>query len=97
MFNVKIEFLGVFSALNPANTVSQQHRLALLSCGAECKGLLVSLAFKLVLLAAGAWAVFLRGAVATMPRIFLFRAAVLISVFVCTFTYWLFYIVQVII
>ncbi|EEB14990.1 conserved hypothetical protein [Pediculus humanus corporis] len=87
--------IGVFSALNPANTVSQQHRLALLSCGAECKGLLVSLAFKLVLLAAGAWAVFLRGAVATMPRIFLFRAAVLISVFVCTFTYWLFYIVQV--
>ncbi|KAK6636898.1 hypothetical protein RUM43_010562 [Polyplax serrata] len=87
--------IGVFSALNPASTVSQQHRTALLSCGAECKGLLVSLAFKLVLLGAGAWAVFLRQAVATMPRIFLFRTAVLISVFVCTFTYWLFYIVQV--
>ncbi|KAL0275962.1 UNVERIFIED_CONTAM: hypothetical protein PYX00_003659 [Menopon gallinae] len=87
--------IGVFSALNPATSISQQHRIALLSCGAECKGLLVSLAFKLVLLAVGAWAIFLRQAVATMPRIFLFRAAILLVVFVCTFSYWLFYIVQV--
>lgn len=87
--------LGFFPALNPGPTVGLQQRLLLLACGAECKGLLVSLAFKLVLLAAGAWAVFLRRPRATMPRIFLFRAAVLVLVLVCTFAYWLFYVVQV--
>ncbi|KAJ9584575.1 hypothetical protein L9F63_021085, partial [Diploptera punctata] len=87
--------LGFFPALNPGPTVGLQQRRQLLACGAECKGLLVSLAFKLVLLAAGAWAVFLRRPRATMPRIFLFRAAVLVLVLVCTFAYWLFYIVQV--
>jgi vang-like len=30
-----------------------------------------------------------------MPRIFLFRAVVLVLVLVCTFAYWLFYVVQV--
>ncbi|XP_067013684.1 vang-like protein 1 isoform X2 [Anabrus simplex] len=79
--------LGFFPALTPGSQV--------LACGAECKGLLVSLAFKLVLLAAGAWAIFLRRPRATMPRIFLFRAAVLVLVLVCTFAYWLFYVVQV--
>jgi len=85
----------VFAALTPNSAVSQQHRLALLTCGAECKGALVSLAFKLVLLAAAAWAIFLRPAVASMPRIFLFRTLVILLVFVCSFVHWLFYIVQV--
>ncbi|XP_056631374.1 vang-like protein 1 [Diorhabda carinulata] len=67
----------------------------LLSCGAECKGLLVSLAFKMAILAIGAWAVFLRKPQATLPRFFLFRAGILALVLVCTFAYWLFYIVQV--
>ncbi|KAK7870201.1 hypothetical protein R5R35_012748 [Gryllus longicercus] len=79
--------LGFFPVLTPGSQ--------LLACGAECKGLLVSLAFKLVLLAAGSWAVFLRRPRATMPRIFLFRATVLVLVLVCTFAYWLFYVVQV--
>ncbi|KAJ8889645.1 hypothetical protein PR048_009145, partial [Dryococelus australis] len=85
---------GFFPALVPGAATSAQ-RLRLLGCAAECKGLLVSLAFKLVLLAAGAWGVFLRRPRATMPRIFLFRAAVLLLLLVCTFAYWLFYIVQV--
>lgn len=85
--------LGFFPPISP--TVNAQRRLQLLACGAECKGLLVSLAFKLVLLAAGAWAVFLRRPQATMPRIFLFRAVVLVLVLVSTFAFWLFYIVQV--
>ena len=72
-----------------------KRQLQLLSCGAECKGLLVSLVFKLILLAAGAWSVFLRKPGATMPRIFMFRAAVLLLVLICIFAYWLFYIVQV--
>nr|CAD7413247.1 unnamed protein product [Timema poppensis] len=86
--------LGFFPALVPGSAGAQQ-RMRLLSCGAECKGLLVSLAFKLALLAAGAWGVFLRRPRATMPRIFLFRAAVLVLVLVCVFAYWLFYVVQV--
>lgn len=71
-------FVGFFPALAPTLTLHQ--RLQLLACGAECKGLLVSMAFKLVLLAAGAWGVFLRRPRATMPRIFLFRAAILVSI-----------------
>lgn len=55
----------------------------------------MSLAFKLAILSAGAWAIFLRQSTATLPRIFLFRAVVLTFIFVCTFAYWLFYIVQV--
>lgn len=75
--------------------MSAHQRQQLLSCGAECKGLLVSLVFKLVLLAAGTWGVFLRKPRSTMPRIFLFRASVLLLVLVCTFSYWLFYVVQI--
>lgn len=86
--------IGFFPALS-TSSLGLQNGDKLLSCGAECKGQLVSLAFKLVILAAGAWAVFLRKSNATLPRIFLFRAAVLAFVLVCTFAYWLFYIVQV--
>lgn len=85
--------LGFFPALS--STLGLQQNIKLLACGAECKGQLVSLAFKLVILAVGAWAIFLRRPNATLPRIFLFRAAVLTFVLVCTFAYWLFYIVQV--
>ncbi|KAK3932792.1 Vang-like protein 1 [Frankliniella fusca] len=85
--------LGFFPSV--ASTLTLHQRLQLLACGSECKGLLVSMAFKLVLLAAGAWGVFLRRPRATMPRIFLFRAAILGLISVCTFAYWLFYVVQV--
>lgn len=67
----------------------------LLACNAECKGGLVSLAARMVLLALGLWALFLRQPVATMPRIFLFRATALLLVLLTTFAYWLFYVVQV--
>lgn len=69
-------YLGFFPSIAPTLTLHQ--RLQLLACGSECKGLVVSMAFKLVLLAAGAWGVFLRRPRATMPRIFLFRAAILV-------------------
>ncbi|XP_054271217.1 vang-like protein 2-B [Macrosteles quadrilineatus] len=85
--------LGFFPSMAPSLTLAQRQQL--LACGAECKGLLVSLVFKLVLLAAGAWGVFLRRPRATMPRIFLFRATVLLLVTVCIFSYWLFYVVQI--
>lgn len=85
--------IGFFPALS--TNLGLQNSAKLLACGAECKGQLVSLAFKLIILAVGAWAVFLRKPNATLPRIFLFRAAILAFVLVCTFAYWLFYIVQV--
>jgi Strabismus protein. len=66
----------------------------LLACGSECKGMLLSFTFKMILLAVGAWAVFLRQPRATMPRIFIFRAIVVVFLFVCTIAYWLFFIVQ---
>lgn len=85
--------LGFFPALSNRLGLAEGDRL--LACGAECKGQLVSLAFKLVILAIGAWAVFLRKPHATLPRFFLFRAGILLFVLVCCFAYWLFYIVQV--
>ncbi|XP_011630445.1 vang-like protein 2 isoform X2 [Pogonomyrmex barbatus] len=72
-----------------------QQKLHLLSCNIECKGQLLGLAFKLVLLVIGSWAVFLRPRIATMPRIFLFRTGVLLLTTLCICTYWLFYVVQV--
>lgn len=55
----------------------------------------MSLVIKLGLLVLGAWAIFFRPAIATMPRIFLFRNIVLLIVFISTGSFWLFYIVQV--
>ncbi|KAF0301063.1 Vang-like protein 1 [Amphibalanus amphitrite] len=68
---------------------------AQLQCGAECDGMLIAFAFKLLILLAGTWAVFVRAPRATMPRIFTFRAIVLVLVFVFTFSYWLFFFVRV--
>ncbi|XP_060524999.1 vang-like protein 2-B [Cylas formicarius] len=85
--------LGFFSALS--SKIGLVDSVKLLACGAECKGQLVSLAFKMTILAVGAWAVFLRKPHSTLPRFFMFRAGVLVFVFICSFAYWLFYIVQV--
>lgn len=87
--------LGFFTSAFENPEVTQIARIHLLACNAECKGLLVSLAARMILLALGVWAVFLRKPSATMPRIFLFRATVMLLVLISTFAYWLFYIVQV--
>lgn len=70
-------------------------KVQLLACNSECKGLLVSLAARMLLLALGLWALYFRRPVATLPRIFLFRSIVLLLVLISTFAYWLFYVVQV--
>lgn len=57
--------------------------------------MLITLVFKMILLAIGTWAVFLRQPRATMPRIFILRAAILLLVLICSVAYWLFYFVQV--
>lgn len=87
--------LGFFTAAFENPDVAQLSKTHLLACNAECKSLLVSLVARMILLALGVWAVFLRKPVATMPRIFLFRATVMLLVLLSTFAYWLFYIVQV--
>lgn len=87
--------LGFFPSAFENPEVTQIAKTHLLACNAECKGLLVSLAARMILLALGVWAVFLRGQTASMPRIFLFRATVMLLVLISTFAYWLFYIVQV--
>lgn len=87
--------LGFFPSTFDNMELTQIAKTQLLACNAECKGLLVSLAARLILLALGLWALFFRRPAATLPRIFLFRATVLLLVLVSTFAYWLFYIVQV--
>lgn len=87
--------LGFFPATFDNADITQINRTQLLACNAECKGLLVSLVARMILLALGLWALFLRKPSATLPRIFLFRATVLLLVLIATFAYWLFYIVQV--
>ena len=62
-----------------------------LVCGVECDGMIVSLAFKLVVLALGTWAVFLRRQRATLPRIRIFRAVVSLLTVVFITSFWLFY------
>lgn len=87
--------LGFFPNAFDNMELSQIAKTQLLACNPECKGQLVSLAFRMLLLSLGIWALFFRRPVATMPRIFLFRAAVNLIVLLCTFTFWLFYFVQV--
>ena len=62
-----------------------------LVCGVECDGMIVSLAFKLVVLVLGTWAVFLRRPRATLPRIRIFRAVVSLLTVVFIVSFWLFY------
>ncbi|KAL3884649.1 hypothetical protein ACJMK2_024774 [Sinanodonta woodiana] len=60
-------------------------------CSVECEGLLISMAFKLLILLIGTIALFFRQTRATMPRVFVFRLVVLFLVFILTFAFWLFY------
>jgi len=60
-------------------------------CRPDCEGMLIAVGFKLLILAGGAWALFVRPPRATMPRLAVSRAAVLVLTFVVTFSFWLFY------
>ena len=54
--------------------------------------MLVSLAFKLFVLAVGTWAVFFRRPRATLPRIQIYRALVCTLIVVFLTSFWLFYV-----
>lgn len=56
-----------------------------------CDGMLISFAFKLLILLLGSWAVFFRRPRTSLPRIFVFRAIVSLLVFVFLLSFWLFY------
>jgi vang-like len=60
-------------------------------CGPDCEGMLIGFGFKLLILAGGSWALFVRRPRTTMPRIVISRAVVLVLTFVLVFSYWLFY------
>uniref|UniRef100_A0A8B9VGS9 Uncharacterized protein n=1 Tax=Anas zonorhyncha TaxID=75864 RepID=A0A8B9VGS9_9AVES len=60
-------------------------------CGTVCEGLFISVAFKLLILLIGTWALFFRQPKADLPRVFVFRALLLVLIFLFVFSYWLFY------
>ena len=66
-----------------------------LRCHVECDGLLISFAFRLLVLLIGSWAVFFRPSKATLPRIFLYRSAICVLIFIFSFSFWLFYAVRI--
>jgi len=77
-------------------TRKEQIVFSQMQCQPECEGLLISLAFKLIILLFGVWACFFRPPKSSLPRVFMFRSIVLFLVFVLTFAFWLFYGVRII-
>ncbi|XP_066473055.1 vang-like protein 1 isoform X1 [Tiliqua scincoides] len=66
-------------------------RSELAPCGTVCEGLFISVAFKLLILLIGTWALFFRQPKADLPRVFVFRTLILVLVLLLVFSYWLFY------
>jgi len=64
-------------------------------CGADCEGMLIGFAFKQVMLAAASWALFFHRPRSTLPRVSVFRALIVLFVFVLTVSFWLFYAVRI--
>ncbi|XDC49874.1 hypothetical protein R6Z07M_001056 [Ovis aries] len=60
-------------------------------CGTACEGLFISVAFKLLILLLGSWALFFRRPKAALPRVFVLRALLMVLVFLLVVSYWLFY------
>ena len=79
---VALPHLGVFDS---------KIRKINLDCDVTCDGMLISFAFKLLILLIGTWGVFFRHPRNTLPRIFVFRAMVSLLVFVFIVSFWLFY------
>lgn len=60
-------------------------------CGADCEGMLIGFAFKQVILLVASWALFFHRPRATLPRVSVFRAVIVLFVFVLVVAFWLFY------
>ncbi|XP_044738569.1 vang-like protein 2-B [Chrysoperla carnea] len=89
--------LGIFTALSSSTLQLQRSSTTLqhLQCNAECKGLLISLIFKLIILIIGSYMLFIRQRSIKMPYIYIYKIFILLLIFISTFTYWLFYYIQV--
>lgn len=85
--------LGLLSDNVSIYTVQQ--KLMHSSCNVECKGGLLSIAFKVPLLGIGYWILFYKPREAITPRLSVFRNGVIFLTFLCLSAYWIFYIVQV--
>nr|XP_048298169.1 vang-like protein 1 isoform X1 [Myodes glareolus] len=87
-------FLGLLVFLTPIAFILLPPilwREELKPCGAICEGLLISVSFKLLILLIGTWALFFRKQRADVPRVFVFRALLLVLIFLFVVSYWLFY------
>uniref|UniRef100_A0A8C5QGE6 Vang-like protein n=1 Tax=Leptobrachium leishanense TaxID=445787 RepID=A0A8C5QGE6_9ANUR len=90
--------LGAVSLLTPPAFITLPQLLwglELQPCGVICEGLYISVAFKMLLLMFGSWAVFLRRPRSSLPRLVEFRALLLLLLFLFLVSYWLFYGVRV--
>ncbi|XP_029433695.1 vang-like protein 1 [Rhinatrema bivittatum] len=86
--------LGLLVFLTPIAFLLLPHLLwreELEPCGTVCEGLFISVAFKLLILFIGTWALFFRPPRADLPRIFVFRGLLLVLIFLFVVSYWLFY------
>ncbi|XP_075707377.1 vang-like protein 1 [Rhinoderma darwinii] len=64
-------------------------------CGVICEGLYISVAFKLLFIVLGSWAVFFRSPRCVLPRLVEFRALLLLLLSLFLVSYWLFYVVRI--
>ncbi|CAN2387798.1 Strabismus protein [Pristimantis euphronides] len=64
-------------------------------CGVICEGLYISVAFKLLFIILGSWAVFFRKPRCVLPRLVEFRALLLLLLSLFLVSYWLFYVVRI--
>ncbi|XP_021435014.2 vang-like protein 1 isoform X2 [Oncorhynchus mykiss] len=61
------------------------------ACGSACEGLFLSVSCKLLILLLAVWAIFLRQARASLPRVCVYRALLAMLTLLLTISYWLFY------
>lgn len=64
-------------------------------CGVICEGLYISVAFKLLFIIIGSWAIFFRRPRYDLPRLVEFRALLLLLLSLFLVSYWLFYVVRI--
>ncbi|KAJ8350166.1 hypothetical protein SKAU_G00252960 [Synaphobranchus kaupii] len=86
--------LGLLVLLTPLAFLVLPHVLwpeKLQACKTACEGLFISVAFKLLILLIAVWALFLRPPRAGLPRVFVFRALLMVLVLLFVISYWLFY------
>ncbi|XP_018431000.1 PREDICTED: vang-like protein 1 [Nanorana parkeri] len=90
--------LGVLTLLTPPIFILLPQvlwRSDLEPCGVTCEGLYISVAFKMLFMVLGSWAVFLRTPRYVLPRLVEFRALLLLLLCIFLLSYWLFYVVRV--